>query len=44
VLFSAVPAESYPETELVLQQRVDAGEHFLFGLAEDQLGYDPPTY
>lgn len=44
VLFSAVPAESYPETELVLQQRVTAQEHFLFGLAEDQLGYDPPGY
>lgn len=44
VLFSAVPAESYPETELVLEQRVHAQDHFLFGLAEDQLGYDPPTY
>jgi hypothetical protein len=44
VLFSAVPAESYPETELVLSQRVNAQEHFLFGLAEDQLGYDPPAY
>jgi hypothetical protein len=44
VLFAAVPAESYPETELVLQQRVAAQEHFLFGLAEDQLGYDPPAY
>jgi hypothetical protein len=44
VLFAAVPAESYPETELILQQRVTAQEHFLFGLAEDQLGYDPPAY
>lgn len=44
LLFSAVPAESYPETELVLRRRVAAQGHFLFGLAEDQWGYDPPAY
>jgi hypothetical protein len=44
LLFAAVPGESYPETERVLEDRVTAQGHFLFGLAEDQLGYDPPAY
>jgi hypothetical protein len=44
VFFAAVPAESYPETELLLRIAVKAQRHFLFSLAEDQLGYDPPSY
>lgn len=42
VLFAAVPVESFPETRLALANRVRAQAHFLFSLADDQLGYDPP--
>jgi hypothetical protein len=44
LFFGAVPVESYPETGLVVAQRVRAKEHFIISLAEDQLGYDPPAY
>jgi hypothetical protein len=44
LLFGAVPVESYPETGIVVAQRVRAPEHFIISLAEDQLGYDPPAY
>jgi hypothetical protein len=41
-LFAAVPVESFPETRLALMKDVRADEYFLFSLADDQLGYDPP--
>jgi hypothetical protein len=41
-LFAAVPVESFPETRLALLKYVRARDHFLFSLADDQLGYDPP--
>jgi hypothetical protein len=44
LFFAAVPGESYPETQMALEARVPAQEHYLFSLAEDQLGYDPPPY
>ena len=44
LFFAAVPGESFPETEALLEQRVAADGHYLFSLAEDQLGYDPPPY
>ena len=44
LFFGAVPVESYPETGIVVGQRVRAKEHFIMSLAEDQLGYDPPAY
>jgi hypothetical protein len=43
-LFAAVPVESYPETRLALMKEVRAQEYFLFSLADDQLGYDPPEW
>jgi hypothetical protein len=43
-LFAAVPVESFPETRLVLMKEVRAQEYFLFSLADDQLGYDPPEW
>jgi hypothetical protein len=39
VLFAAVPGEGYPAIQLAMVERVDASQHFLFGLANDQLGY-----
>jgi hypothetical protein len=39
VLFLAIPGEGYPSILFELQQRVAAQEHFIFGLANDQLGY-----
>jgi hypothetical protein len=44
LFFAAVPGESFPETQFTLEARVAAQEHYLFSLAEDQLGYDPPPY
>ena len=44
LFFAAVPGESFPETQIALEARVAAQEHYLFSLAEDQLGYDPPPY
>jgi hypothetical protein len=41
-LFAAVPVESFPETRLTLIKEVQAQDCFLFSLANDQLGYDPP--
>jgi hypothetical protein len=43
-LFAAVPVESFPETRLTLMKQVQAQEYFLFSLADDQLGYDPPGW
>ena len=39
VFFAAVPGEAYPAIQFALQERVPADEHFIFGLANDQLGY-----
>jgi hypothetical protein len=39
VLFAAVPGEGYPAIQLAMEERVDASQHFFFGLANDQLGY-----
>lgn len=39
VLFAAVPGEGYPAIQLAMEERVDAPQHFFFGLANDQLGY-----
>jgi len=39
VLFAAVPGEGYPAIQFAMQERVDASQHFVFGLANDQLGY-----
>ena len=44
LFFAAVPGESFPETQLTMEARVSAQGHYLFSLAEDQLGYDPPPY
>jgi hypothetical protein len=44
LFFAAVPGESFPETQLAIEARVAAQGHYLFSLAEDQLGYDPPPY
>ena len=44
LLFAAVPGESFPETQITMEARVAAQGHYLFSLAEDQLGYDPPPY
>lgn len=44
LFFAAVPGESYPETQMTMEARVAAQGHYLFSLAEDQLGYDPPPY
>lgn len=42
VFFAAVPVESFPETRLDLVKDIRAHDCFLFSLADDQLGYDPP--
>jgi len=39
MFFAAMPGEGYPEIFFQLKQRVPATEHFIFGLANDQLGY-----
>ena len=39
VLFTGVPGEAYPGILSELQGRVPAHRHFIFGLANDQLGY-----
>lgn len=39
VLFVALPGEGYPAIQFEVQQRVVAQKHFVFGLANDQLGY-----
>ena len=39
VLFAAVPGEGYPAIQLAMEERVEAQQHFFFGLANDQLGY-----
>lgn len=39
VLFVALPGEGYPAIQFALEERVPAAEHFVFGLANDQLGY-----
>jgi len=44
LFFAAVPGESFPETQITMEARVSAQGHYLFSLAEDQLGYDPPPY
>ncbi|MFZ0887854.1 MAG: hypothetical protein WA005_05320, partial [Candidatus Binataceae bacterium] len=44
LFLAAVPGESFPETEKLLEERVASQGHLLFSLAEDELGYDPPPY
>ncbi|MGB8683591.1 MAG: hypothetical protein WCD12_11970 [Candidatus Binatus sp.] len=44
LFFAAMPGESFPETQMALEARVAADGHYLFSLADDQLGYDPPPY
>lgn len=39
LLFVAIPGEGYPAIQQTLESHVDAAEHFVFGLANDQLGY-----
>lgn len=39
LLFTALPGEGYPAIHFELQQRIVAQKHFVFGLANDQLGY-----
>ena len=39
VLFSAIPGEGYPFIQFTMEDHVPAQEHFVFGLANDQLGY-----
>ncbi|GIW44430.1 MAG: hypothetical protein KatS3mg077_1712 [Candidatus Binatia bacterium] len=39
LLFAALPGEGYPAIQFELQTRVPAQKHFVFGLANDQLGY-----
>lgn len=39
VVFSAMPGEGYPAIRFELRDRIPAQEHFVFGLANDQLGY-----
>jgi hypothetical protein len=39
LFFAAMPGEGYPEIFFELQQRVQAHKRFIFGLANDQLGY-----
>lgn len=46
LMLAGVPGEPYPEnaTELAARVRTGAVPPFLFGLANDQLGYTPPTF
>jgi hypothetical protein len=39
LLLAGMPGEGYPAIQFALEQRVTADEHFIFGLANDQLGY-----
>jgi len=39
LLFAAIPGEGYPAIQFTLESHVAAAEHFVFGLANDQLGY-----
>jgi neutral/alkaline ceramidase-like enzyme len=39
LFFAAVPGEAYPAIHFALRERVPAARHFIFGLANDQLGY-----
>lgn len=39
LLFVALPGEGYPAIQFTLESNVPAEEHFVFGLANDQLGY-----
>lgn len=39
LVFAAVPGEGYPAIQFAMEGRVNASEHFFFGLANDQLGY-----
>lgn len=39
LLFVAIPGEGYPAIQQTLERHVPAAEHFVFGLANDQLGY-----
>ncbi len=39
VFFATLPGEGYPAIQLALEERVVAGHHFVFGVANDQLGY-----
>jgi len=39
LFFAAMPGEGYPEIFFQLQKNVPATKHFIFGLANDQLGY-----
>ena len=39
LLFVGVPGEGYPAIQQTLEAHVAADEHFVFGLANDQLGY-----
>jgi len=39
MFFAAMPGEGYPEIYFQLRDRVPATKHFIFGLANDQLGY-----
>jgi hypothetical protein len=39
LLFAALPGEGYPAIQFTLESNVPADEHFVFGLANDQLGY-----
>lgn len=39
LLFAALPGEGYPAIQFALESNVDAAAHFVFGLANDQLGY-----
>jgi len=39
LFFAAVPGESYPAVQFALEGAVPAARHFIFGLANDQLGY-----
>lgn len=37
--FSAMPGEGYPAIQFAMEDAVPASEHFIFGVANDQLGY-----
>jgi hypothetical protein len=45
LMFAGAPGEAYPEVATELAKRVRAGAApFVFGLADDQLGYTPPAF
>lgn len=39
LFFAAMPGEGYPAIQFAMEGAVPAQEHFIFGLANDQLGY-----